>query len=183
MDIDVTSIPDRISVTQAIQPTGWSLAADRSNFKPTKSVGVDDKGSFALGILFRAFNPPILTPISYEFDSFDYGCLLWEVGSSAALSFANSQEDGLHLFVQGIRKGYRDSQIMESHLLPDDVFDAESPTISPVMDQIPPTSFPVDATTSPSLPSSAAESLRFNGIGLLAKLCAVFLLIDALVGN
>ena len=63
--------------------------------------------------------------------------------------------------MQGIRKGYRDSQIVETFIIPEDVFD---PTISP------------------SVHSSAAQSFRLNGIALLGKLCSIILLIDAVVG-
>lgn len=109
VDYDVNSAPPPAFAAQPIPASGWSLDAKNTFFQSVPTESLDDQGSFSLTILYRSLNPGFLTPVEYAFASFDYECLLWEVGDRVRLSFDGLP--GLYVFVQGIRKGYADSKI------------------------------------------------------------------------
>ena len=73
---------------------------------------MDNKGSFDISLNARWVLPPQNFQSLFRFASFRYECLLWDVGTE--VDFGDlSEGERLHVFTQGVRKGYSDSVISE----------------------------------------------------------------------
>jgi len=108
---DVTVMPVPIYPGAQVTPFGWHLDSFKSSFKSVSTDGLNDVGSFSITLKQRTANPQLFATISMSFNSFDYECLLWDVGSTVSAPVLESQKT--HVFVQGTRKGYADTSFAE----------------------------------------------------------------------
>lgn len=111
-DEDPYAIPGTFDPSEALVSKGWGVVPAGSYFRATATPGLDDKGSFNLRLNNRSFQPSINYNNVFRFDSFQYECLLWDVGTVADLEFTTGNNT-LAVFTQGVRKGYLDSPVVE----------------------------------------------------------------------
>lgn len=117
-DEDLYVTPSFFTEDEFWKLIGWSLEEDSKYYATDDPAGDIQTlaGSYSFNVAGRYFNLG-QTGIEMTFDSYDIQCLYWDVGNTVEVDWSTADPD-IHIFSQAIRKGYADSMITESVVMP-----------------------------------------------------------------
>lgn len=116
-DEDVNENP-AVKPSVSFEFIGWELIEGEFDAEDSDPAFVTNtKGSIAWTINVRFTSITNKSNFEFGFDSFNYECLFWNVGTTANLDYSIG-DPNIHVFAQAIRKGYSDGEFKEVVLSP-----------------------------------------------------------------